>query len=318
MSDYFPRNEFQKLGLSEVALRYLEKVARIGAIEAGTKAVGNAVADVAQRIPVNLRETLETAQAQAGASMPDITPQTVTASHAGTVDSGQLPRSVLPRRYYGDVDVTSQATWTASTDSGSITYTINATTGAIEITALGSSSVVTVTSAHNGVTLSKKLTVTKVLAAAPSSGSGGGTSSSTSTFNSINSASMANITGELTVTTGSTGAVALTAPLAVTTAASLPGGAIEGVFEVYGIWQHDTTGAGAWADLGTEVASEPDCTVTYNEISAAYEVAEGTLSVAYNVTGLAASSSQKFRLRARNSSGTRTMYFSGTASAVGS
>lgn len=322
MKGYFPRNEFQRLGLSEVAIRYLERLKDLDAVESNVGAVATAVSGLAKKIPGNLKESLETAQAQAGAWMPDIPPRTIQADYTGTVLTGQLPINVPCKRYYGDTDVTTQAVWSAATESGSATYTIGAATGIVNLTALGASSVIVVTSVHNGVTLTKKLTITKQNAAPPTSGGGGsgsGGSASTSSFNSINSNAMATITtADLEVTTGSAGAVALSAPLGVTTDAI----ATVGSFEVYLIWQRDTTGAGAWADVGTEVASNPDCTVTRegDPISGwtYYVESDGSVTATQNVSGLGASTAQKFRLRARNASGTRTMYFYGTASAVGS
>lgn len=315
MKEHFPRQEFQRLGFSEPAIRLLERLADIKEIGTRAASMEAAINKLVKKLPIDAKEAVDAATAAAGALMNDIAPVIVNAAHTGTVETGQLPRNVLAKRYAGTEDVTTLSSWSASTDSGSITYTIGAATGVLNITALGASSVVTITSVHNGVSLSKKVTVTKNLAAAPATGSGGGTSASDTTFNSFNSTTHATVSDVLTVTVGSTGQVALSAPLGVTTAAEAPSSA---GLDVKGIWQHDTTGGGVWADLGTEASSDPDVVVQFDSEISAYTVDAGSISVSHTITGLAASSSQKFRLNFRNNSGTRVMYLSGTASAVGS
>ncbi len=248
----------------------------------------------------------------ASAEMPDIPSITIAADFAGTVEPGQLPRNIMATRLQGGVDVTTDSAWSYVVDSGSITATIGASTGVLNITALGSTSVLTISSVYGGVTKSRTVTVTKQNGAAPSVGGGGtGTSASDTTFASFNSATMATVSDVLTVTTGSGGIVDLAAPLSVTTAEAAPIGS----FDVKLIWQWDSTGGGVWVDLGTEVASDPDCEV---DLGVDYEMTPGAVTVPYQKTGLGAATSQKFRLQARNASGTRVMYLSGTASAVGS
>lgn len=245
--------------------------------------------------------------------MDDIPTQTIYADHTGTVNEGQLPLSIAAKRYFQETDVTLSTAWSIAVRSGAVTVTINATTGAISLTAVtAATSVVRVTSVRGGLTLYKDFTVDRSDSPPPSSGSGGGTSASDSTFNSINSATHAAISDELTVTTGTAGQVALSAPLRVSTAQVAP----EGTFEVYGKWQW-WDGA-AWADVAAEVASNPDPVIVYDADLGEYIGGRGDISVSATKTGLAASSSHKFRLMARNASGTRVMYFSGTASAVGS
>lgn len=261
---------------------------------------------------VEALEAQELAQDIALASMGDIAAVTIAADYAGTVNAGQLPKNVYATRLYGTTDVTTASTWSFTVDSGAITATIGAATGVLNITALAASSVVTITSVYGGITKSRKLTVTKQLGAAPSSGSGGGTSASVSTFTSFSSTAFTTVSDVLTVTTGTVGQVALTAPLTVTTGSAAPAG----TFPVYGIWQWDSTGGGVWVDLGASVVSSPNCYVTLT--SGAYDATDGAISIAYTKTGLPASSSQKFRLQAANDTATRAMYLSGTASAVGS
>jgi hypothetical protein len=88
-----------------------------------------------------------------------------------------------------------------------------------------------------------------------------------------------------------------------------------GTFPVYGIWRW-WNGA-SWADVGTEVQSSPDCVLDYDSETGIYFFSPtGSLTVNTSKTGLGVGSSQKFQLYARNSSGTRTMTFTGTASAI--
>ena len=248
--------------------------------------------------------------------MDDIQNQIVKADHAGVVLTGELPRNITCKRYFLETDVTTSSTWSVSVTSGSIGTSIGAATGALTLSAVSGTiaavSVVKVTSVRQGLTLTKSFTVTRVDNSPPASGGGGGTSASDSTFNSINSTTHAAISDELTVTVGSAGTVTLSAPLSVRTAAASP----SGTFEVFMKWQW-WDGA-AWVDLAAEVASNPDCEVVFESEINTYLTFAGSISVPDSKTGLAASSSQKFRLMARNASGTRTMTFTGTASAVAS
>lgn len=251
---------------------------------------------------------------EAGRSrMDDILTQTIYADHTGAALAGQLPKTLTAKRYFNEVDVTASSTWSIAVRSGSATVSIGAATGAITISAVGAAaSVVRVTSVRNALTIYKDFTIIRSNANPPSSGSGGGTSASDSTFASFNSATHAAVSDELTVTTGTAGEVALSAPLNVTTAAAAP----DGTYEVFGKWEW-YNGA-AWVDVAAEVASNPDTLVIYESESNIYVTNAGSISVAATKTGLGASTSQKFRLMARNASGTRTMTFSGTASAVAS
>jgi hypothetical protein len=247
-------------------------------------------------------------------SIDDVAPITIAADYAGVVTpSNQLPKTVLFKLREGSTDVTAAAAWSVATDSGSITGSIGATTGAYTFTAIGSSAVVTATAVYQGITRTRKLVVNFSTGNPPASGGGGGSSASTSTFADINSASHAAIC-TLTATAGAGGIVTLAAPLDVLTSEAPP----NGTFPVYGKWQWDSTGGGVWVDLAAEVLTSPHCRVIFDAPSSEYTEYNGTLSVPDSKSGLVAASSHNFRLMARNSTGTRTMSFSGTASAVGS
>jgi hypothetical protein len=255
--------------------------------------------DAAQELQI---EQLELAINTANAIMPDIAPITITADYTGTVNTGQLPRSIRAYRYNGSTDVSDDATWSVDASAG-ITASVDLT-GLVTITAISASGTIVVTSDHNDIERSKTIVVTLETASAPSTGTGGGTSSTDTSFASFNSTTFATVSDELTVTVGSSGEVQLTAPLMVYTDEA----GASGSFDVKGIWQW--WDGGAWVDQGTESSSHPDCSYLGGMMN------EGSLVVAYLRTGLAAASSQRFRLQARNNSGTRIMYLSGEASAV--
>jgi hypothetical protein len=268
--------------------------------------------DLIQQI-LDAQATADEALTTAQARMPAISPIIVTADSAGTVNPGQLPRSVQFRRYDLTTDVTASSDWSATLLTGSATFSMGAATGILEITALATSATIEVQSVRNGVTLTVVFEVNKENSAG-SGGSGGGSSASDSSLSSFNSASHAAVSDELTVVAGAGGIVTLTAAdLIVATNATAP----DGVFAVYGQWQWDSTGAGAWVDLAAEQASDPHATV--DPLGGPYyQMEPGYLTANDSKTGLVAASSHKFRFMARNSSGTRTMYLSGTVSAVGS
>jgi hypothetical protein len=268
----------------------------------------------------------DSAQAGAEEYVADIPDVIITADHSGTVTpSSQLSKIINCKRYNDTTSVTTSATWSRTVISGGITCTMASTTGALTISALTSDAVVEVSSVRTvsgqSITLTKRFNVYLVKAAAPveatSGGSAtgtGGTTATDSSFASFNSTSMATVSDTLTVTAGTNGQADLSAPLGVTTGAASPASA---ALKVYGIWQWDQ-GTGTWADLGTEVASSPDCSVEHDSETGEYYPVDGALSVSYSKTGLTNGSSYSFRLRARNNSGTRVMYLSGVASAVGS
>jgi hypothetical protein len=236
----------------------------------------------------------------------------ITADSTGTVEAGQLPIETPFKRYNGTTDVTTSAAWSRALVSGNATTTIGAATGILELTGPTNltDSVVRVTSVHNAVTLTSDFAINKSTAAPSSGGSGGGSSASDTSFSSINSAVHAAISDELTVLAGAGGNVDLTAALVVRTGRSNPVGAFP-VFAIFKWWD-----GAAWADVGTEVESDPDATVTAGVDLNTLD--EGLISISTQKTGLVAASSHKFRLYARSSSGTRVMTFTGSCGASGS
>jgi hypothetical protein len=261
----------------------------------------------------DLLDQILAAQNSADALMPDIPPVTIASDYTGTIISGQLPYNVLCQRFNNTTDVTASSSWSMTVESGTITASIGASTGVVTITALSSNAaVMVVTSVHGGITRSRKLVVSKSTGAAPTGGSGGGSSATDTTFSNFNSTTHAAVSDELTVTAGSAGIVTLSASLTVRMTPKA-----EGTFPVLAKWEW-WDGA-AWVEVAAEVESDPDCTVEEDaETGVLSYNPEGTLTVNTSKTGLVAASSHKFRVVARNSSGTRTMTLSGTASAVGS
>lgn len=252
-------------------------------------------------------------------TMSDLAPFTFFANSSGVVTpSVQLPKSFQCRRYSNTTEVTTSSTWSMVVKSGSVTASIGAATGTLTVTAITSNASIDVTSVRmiNGqsVSLTKTLALFLNIAPADSSGSGGtgGTTASSSALSSYNSTTMAAVSPVLSVTVGSNGKVDLSAPLSFTTSATSPGGS----FAALGIWQWDSTGAGAWTDIGTATNSTSNCTVTLD--GGTFYADPGSITVNSTKTSLGVGSTQKFRFQMKNSSGTRTMYPSGTVSAVGS
>lgn len=252
--------------------------------------------------------------------MSDLFPLTIFADHTGTPTGSQLPMEILCRRYLHDEDVTNTSDWSVTVDEGTIDATIGANDGALTLDApLSVDSVVTVTSVRNGLSLSRSFAIHRQDAAAPPSGGGGGGAGGTTATDSapsgINSASYAQITTDLYVTVGSAGEVDLTAPLTVRTANDTLG-----TYEVKGIWRRYSAGSYS-VDIDAEVASDPDCEVVLVEHPAGdrNRTLSGTLNVnPPTVTGLTPAAVERFALFAKNTSGTKAMTFTGTASAVGS
>jgi hypothetical protein len=275
----------------------------IEAIEAQEAIQDQALADI-QTALTNAGIALATAQA----SMPDVPPTTINADYTGTIGLGQLPRNIQVRRFDDLADVTASSAWSATTDSGSIAYTIGASTGIINVTAIDSSSVINAVSVYNGVTRSRKVSVNKEVAAPSSTGTSGGTTATNTGFGTVSATSMAAISDDMTVTVGTAGEVSLNAPLV-----THPLDTTNGTYAVYGVWQwYD---GASWVDLGTEVLNAVAATVA----DGGDIVDDGYMPVSYIKTGLAPAASEKFRLMARYATfHTGSTTFFGTASAVGS
>jgi hypothetical protein len=246
--------------------------------------------------------------------MPEIPTQFIYHQWNGVPHSGQMPRTISAKRYSVGVDVTAESEWSFEVIDGDVTATIGADTGVLTITACKMDSAIRITSIYNDILVHRAFTIDRRLGQAPVNASTGGSTATDTTLLSISSTTMTPITDEITVISGSNGEVALSAPLSVTSTSAAP---IEASLPVYGRWQW--WNGVDWTDLGVEATSSPHCSVTVISYSGAtfYYPLPGALSVSATKTGLVAGNTHRFRLVARADS-TRTMHFTGTASAVAS
>jgi hypothetical protein len=240
-----------------------------------------------------------------------LAPVTITADYTGAVSpSVQLPMTIQAARMQGATDVSADSDWAITASTGNVTASID-TTGLITITGIVGDDSLTVSATYEGTTVSTLLNVTFSVAPAPSTGTDGGTSAFDSTLNSFNSTTMTAVSNALSVVVGASGTVKLSAPLTVSTLSD----SNVGVFEVHAIWR--VWDGASYVDVGIERASNPDCKIVDLGFSNP-QYSDGAISVANTVTGLGVGTTQKYKLYARNDAGTRTMYLSGTISAVGS
>jgi hypothetical protein len=222
----------------------------------------------------------------------------IRADFTGAVLAGQLPRDVKATRTRGGTNVSSSTTW-GITATG-CTATIGSD-GTITITACASTGRIVVTSDHLGVDIGGEFAVVKENGAPPASGGAGATSASDSSIASITGNTYGGEqAGPLTVTAGSGGTVTLSAPLSFSSAAAV---------STRGKWRWRIVG-GSYADVATEISS--------TSAAIANEPDTGYIEVSQTQTGLTPGSAYEFILQLRRASGSGTVDFSGTASAVAS
>lgn len=238
------------------------------------------------------------------------------ADYLGVLSAGQLPKNINVIRRRGGVDVSSSTTWSIVSQTGISGATVTvSSSGIVTIptgVTIGTSSTIEVRSVRDGTTLDAKIGVTRNDAAPPSTGSSGGTTVSDSTFTSVSGTSFVAISDLMTVKTGSAGEVQFSAALTTTADSATP----TGTFDVEMKWQYRTVG-GSFADVATAVSSDPDTQVYFD---GDYFTDDGFVNSSPTKTGLSASTDYEVQLFARRttSSPTKTVYFIGTASAVGS
>lgn len=254
--------------------------------------------------------------ANAVPSLDQVAPVAFAADYLGVLSAGQLPKNINVIRRRGGTDVSSSTTWSIISQTGisGVTVTVSSS-GIVTIPSgatIGTSSTIEVRSVRDGTTLDARIGVTRNDAAPPSTGSGGGTTVSDSTFNSVSGTSFVAISDMMTVKTGSSGQVQFSAALTTTADSATP----TGTFDVEMKWQYRTVG-GSYADVATAVSSDPDTTVYFD---GDYFTDDGFVNSSPTKTGLSASTDYEVQLFARRTSGspTKTVYFIGTASAVGS
>ena len=249
-------------------------------------------------------------------SLDQVAPVAFAADYLGVLSAGQLPKNINVVRRRGGTDVSSSTTWSIISQTGisGVTVTVSSS-GIVTIptgATIGTSSTIEVRSVRDGTTLDARIGVTRNDAAPPSTGSGGGTTVSDSTFSSVSGTSFVAISDMMTVKTGSSGQIQFSAALTTTADSATP----TGTFDVEMKWQYRPI-SGSFADVATAVSSDPDTTVYFD---GDYFTDDGFVNSSPTKTGLSASTDYEVQLFARRTSGspTKTVYFIGTASAVGS
>ena len=260
--------------------------------------------------------------ANAVPSLDQIAPVTFAADYLGVLSDGQLPKTIGVVRRRGGTNVSSSTTWSIVSQAGITGGTVTISSdGVVTIpagVAIGATSRVEVRSVRDGTTLDAVIGVSRVDAAPPATGSGGGTTVNDSTFSSVSSTSFVAISDLMTVKTGSGGQVQFSAGLSITCISAAPAIA-DPNSNVEMKWQYRTVG-GTFADVATAVNSDPDAVVFYDGEFREYFSEDGYIDCAPLKTGLSTNTNYEVQLFARRTSATptKTMFFYGTASAVGS
>ena len=256
--------------------------------------------------------------ANAVPSLDQVAPVAFAADYLGVLSAGQLPKTINVIRRRGGVDVSSSTTWSIVSQVG-ITGTVTvSSSGIVTIptgATIGASSNIEVRSVRDGTTLDARIGVTRNDAAPPSTGTGGGTTVSDSTFSSVSGTSFVAISDLMTVKTGTSGQVQFSAALTVTALAESPTiSTANSNIEMK--WQYRPI-SGSFADVATAVNSDPDTQVYFD---GDYFTDDGFVDCSPLKTGLSASTDYEVQLFARRTSSTtsKSIYFIGTASAVGS
>lgn len=240
------------------------------------------------------------------------------ADYLGTLSPGQLPKNINVTRRRGGTDVSSTTTWSILSQVG-ITGTVTiSSSGIVTIPSgatIGTTATIEIRSVRDGTTLDAKISVTRSDASPPITGSSGGTTVSDSTFGSISGTSFVAISDLMTVKTGGTGKIQFSAALTVTCTAASPV-ITDPNSNVEMKWQYRAIG-GSFADVAAAVNSDPDPQVYFDGV---YFADDGFINCSPAKTGLSASTDYEVQLFARRTSAspTKTIFFNGTASAVGS
>ena len=244
-----------------------------------------------------------------------------TANYAGTLDAEQLPANFSFKRYRGDTDVSATSTWTVESQSGITGGTVTISNGVATIPtgcSIGISSQIKVKAVRDGVDLFATVTITRTDAPAPSTGGGGGggggTTVSDSSLNSVSGTTKTAISDEMTVKTGSSGAITFAGLLSINASAA----PAVGTFGAVARWQYKPVG-GSYSDVGTGDIGESYGAYVYSE-SGFYYADPGEINVADSITGLSANTDYVVKLMAARDSSTptKTIGFGGSVTAIGS
>lgn len=248
--------------------------------------------------------------ATAAPSLDALPGQLFAASHTGVVAAEQLPRTVQATRRRGAAIVSGSTSW--SVETVNCTATISAA-GLVSITAVAASGRVTVVATRDGVELRGSFDVTVQKAAPPASGGGGsGTTANDSSLEQTSGGLIwTDISGDLIVTTGAGGTVALAAALDFFPNITFP----DFGYYTYGAelrWRRESA-PGVWEVVDTP-ASEQTLAQVETDLGNIIFQAYGAVACNRTASGLGAGTAQKFRLQARSADAS---YFLGTASATG-
>lgn len=239
-----------------------------------------------------------------------------TANYQGTLDSGQLPRNVQFKRYRGSIDVSSTSTWSIVSQSGISGGTVTVSGGIVTIPSgvtFSTSAEILVKSVRDSFEIISAISVTRLNAPPPNTGSGGGTTVNDSTFENASTTTLVAISDLMTVRTGSAGTITFSAPLTIYAAGSSPAGS----FGAIGQWKYRPVG-GSFSNAGSQADDiEPALVELESGIYYAYS---GSISIPATVTGLSANTDYEVQLYAARDSSTpaKVIGFGGTASATGS
>lgn len=215
----------------------------------------------------------------------------------GNALPGELPVTVIGRRFKGLTEVSSSATWSVG---GAGSY--SQSNYVFSFSSIPTSSTVYISSVHNGETLTEAFQMTKVIDATVPAVSG----ASTSSF----STSGTTFTGTMTTIYTSPAAFTKRATYGVTLAA-------DGLFQVHssssdktgtgyvkGKWQYSVDGSGIWTDAGTDAPTDMPCNYT----AATSSGSDGLVRVTATPTGLVDATNYLFRVMLQiDTSGHTTM-----------
>ena len=244
---------------------------------------------------------------------------TFTANHLGVLDTGQLPKTVAFKRMAGEVDNSLDATW-AVVSQGAVTGgTVTVTNGAVEIptgVTIPPATDIEISSAFEGITVTSKVHLTRLDAAAPSTGAGGGTTVIDNSLNSVSGTTKVALSDEMTVKTGASGVITFGGVLSIIAPAASPAGTFGADLR----WRYKPVG-GSYSDVGgADIAELASAIVDHDLELGVWFNENGSINVAASKTGLTAATDYVIQLwGARDSaSPSKTISFGGSVSATGS
>ena len=215
----------------------------------------------------------------------------------GLVSPGELPRSLVVRRWAGAVDVSEDALWAVSGEG----VTASVINGAVTVSGLTAAARrVSVTSTRGTLTLRHDIDIARLIASPPVTGGAGAVRATDTTFDPV----IADVlttggAGPLTVRAGASGTIVVTANLAYSTNF---GATVRAAGRV-----RYRVGAGAWEWAAAEVLAS-----TY--ATSGLEPELGSIDLSVNVTGLTSGTDYEFELQLRRADGSGLIYPTGVFS----